>query len=150
MKDVLTKQHQFAQPIAKVWAAITEQDQISKWFMPCDFKAQPGYRYSLISSGDDACERIYGNVITVNPVNELVYSWIVVGTETETIVSWNLEEKDGGTLLTLEHSGISKYPNQDTAIKMFESFTDGWGKCITHLDRFVAGEKVESAHGRME
>lgn len=145
MKDVLTKQHQYAQSINQVWAAITEQDKISQWFMKCNFKAEQGYRYSLIS--DDNKERIYGEVMKVNPVNELVYSWVVVGTETVTTVSWKLEEKNGGTLLTLEHSGISKYPTDETAVKMFESFTDGWTKCIDNLEKFVAGEQVKTACG---
>ncbi len=147
MKDVLTKQHHYNSPINDVWAAITEQEKISQWFIKCNFKAEVGYRYSLLSENDN-CEQIGGEILKVNPVNELVYTWIVAGTETVTTVTWKLEEKDGGTLLTLEHSGVSGYPNEETAIKMFESFNGGWDKCIEHLDKYLAGEEVEAAHGK--
>ena len=116
-------------------------------FIKCNFKAEVGFKYSLLSESDN-CEQIGGEILKVNPVTELVYSWVVAGTETVTTVSWKLEEKDGGTLLTLEHSGVSGYPNEETVIKMFESFNDGWDKCIKHLDKYLAGEEVEAAHGR--
>lgn len=147
MEDVLVKQQQYNSPIQDVWAAITEQERISKWFIKCKFKAEEGFRYSLISENDD-CEQVSGTILKVNPVHELVYTWIVAGTQAETTVSWKLEEKDGGTLLTLEHSGISKYPDSDTAIKMFESFNGGWDKCITHLEQYLSGAHVEAAHGK--
>ena len=147
MKDVLTKQHQYAHPINDVWAAITEQEKISTWFIKCNFKAEQGYRYSLLSESDN-CEQVSGEILKVTPVNELVYSWIVAGTGVTTTVSWKLEEKDGGTLLTLEHSGISGYPNEETAIKFFESFDSGWDKCVSSLVGYLAGENVEAAHGK--
>lgn len=147
MKDVIKKEHHYNSPINDVWAAITEQEKISTWFIKCKFKAEQGFRYSLISESDN-CEQVSGTVLKVNPVNELVYSWVVAGTEVETTVTWKLEEKDGGTLLTLEHSGISGYPNEETAIKFFESFNGGWDKCIDSLNSYLAGEEVEAAHGR--
>ncbi len=147
MKDVLKKQQQYAHPISKVWAAITEQEQISAWFIKCNFKAEQGYRYSLISENDN-CEQVSGIIQKVSPVNELVYSWIVAGSNVETIVSWTLQENNDGTLLTLEHSGISKYPTEETAIKYFESFDGGWDKCIDSLNSYLAGEQVEAAHGK--
>lgn len=147
MKDVIKKQKQYSQSINDVWSAITEQEKISKWFIKCNFKAEVGYKYSLLSESDN-CEQVSGTILKVNPVHELVYSWVVVGMDTETTVTWTLEEKDGGTLLTLVHSGVSKYPSEETAIKMFESFDDGWDKCIHHLEQFLAGVNVEAAHGK--
>lgn len=147
MNDSIKKEYHYNHPISDVWSAITEQEKISKWFIKCDFKAEEGYRYSLMSESDN-CEQVSGTVLKVNPVFELVYSWIVAGLDIETLVTWTLEEKDGGTLLTLVHSGISKYPTEETAVKMFESFNDGWDKCIDHLEQFLAGVHVETAHGR--
>lgn len=147
MKDVLTKQHHYAHPIKDVWAAITEQEKISTWFIKCDFRAEKGYRYKLLSESD-SCEQVGGTILKVNPVHELVYSWIVAGTDVETTVSWKLEEKDGGTLLTLQHAGISGYPNEQTALKFFESFDSGWDKCVDSLKGYLAGENVEVAHGK--
>lgn len=147
MQDQIKKEQQYNHPIAKVWAAITDQEKITQWFMKCDFKAEPGYKYRLLSDDENGtCERVYGTVLTVNPMHELVYSWEVSSVETVTTVTWTLEEKNGGTLLTLVHSGISAFPTEDTAVKMLESFSSGWDACIDHLGQFLAGTNVEAAH----
>jgi uncharacterized protein YndB with AHSA1/START domain len=79
---------------------------------------------------------ITGEVVTANPVYELVYTWIIRGTEAVTTVSWKLVENDQGTLLTLEHSGISNYPG-NTAVVMFENFRGGWNTCIRDLEKYL-------------
>lgn len=146
MKDIITKEQFFAHPINKIWAAITEQDKISQWFINCRFKAEEGFQYALL--GDDGTtEKITGEVVKVNPVSELVYTWIVPGTDIATEVKWELAEKDNGTLLTLTHSGISNYPDEQTAVTMMEHFSVGWDKCMAHLEQFSNGEAVERAHG---
>lgn len=147
MKDVIKKEHHYNSPINTVWEAITEQEKISQWFIKCRFKAEPGFQYALL--GDDDEVKVSGEVLTTNPVHELVYSWVVAGTETVTTVTWKLEEKDGGTLLTLEHTGISGYPDEQTAMGMMQHFSEGWDKCIEFLGKLLAGEKIEeTAHGR--
>lgn len=147
MKDVISKEQFYPQPINDVWAAISEQEKISQWFIKCKFKAEPGFKYSLLGEEDNDV-KVSGEVLKANPVSELVYSWVVAGTETVTTVSWKLEEKDGGTLLTLEHSGISNYPDEQTAVTMMQHFDAGWDKCYEHLGKFLEGETIEAAHGR--
>jgi uncharacterized protein YndB with AHSA1/START domain len=77
-----------------------------------------------------------GEVLRVVPVTDLVYTWMVEGTDVVTTVSWKLEATAGGTLLTLQHSGISKYPG-DTAVVMFNNFEGGWSVCITNLEKYL-------------
>jgi uncharacterized protein YndB with AHSA1/START domain len=132
MTDTITKTHQFDSPIAKVWEAITVADKISDWFIKADFKAEKGYKYTFTHQQTI----ITGEVLKARPVYDLVYTWIVGNTNVQTIVSWKLEETETGTLLTLEHSGISKYPT-DTAIAMFDSFKTGWSNCITNLHSYL-------------
>lgn len=147
MNDVIKKEQFYPQPINDVWAAISEQDKISQWFIKCRFKAEPGFKYALLGEENDEV-KVSGEVLKAKPVHELVYSWIVAGTEVETTVTWKLAEKDGGTLLTLEHSGISNYPDEETAVTMMGHFSVGWDKCYEHLGKFLEGEQVETAHGR--
>ena len=132
MNDIIEKTHQFKSPIEKVWKAISIAEEISAWFIQADFKAQPGYRYTFTHEKTV----INGEVIKANPVYELVYTWIVSGTGIETTVSWRLEENERGTLLTLTHSGISKYPGE-TAVMMFTNFEGGWNMCIGNLDEYL-------------
>lgn len=136
MNDKIVKEHHFGHSIDKVWNAITKEEEISTWFIQADFKAEPGYKYTFKHEDEDHCTTINGEVLKANPVTELVYTWVVEGTETITTVSWRLEARENGTFLILEHSGISQYPGE-TAVAMFNSFNGGWDACIADLDKHL-------------
>ncbi|MBQ4819384.1 SRPBCC domain-containing protein [Aquimarina sp. MMG016] len=138
MKDVITKEHVFKHSIDKVWNAITKQEEISTWFIPADFKAQPGYQYTFTAPKEQNCTQIKGEVKKADPYT-LVYTWVVADTDTETTVTWELEETKEGTKLYLEHSGISNYPGE-TAVNMFNSFNGGWDNCISELSQYLTLE----------
>ncbi len=133
MKDVIKKEKHYNHPITEVWNAISKAEQISAWFIKADFKAEKGYHYTFVHEDTT----INGTVVKVNPVTELVYTWIVGGTGIETTVSWKLEEKTSGTLLTLEHSGISNYPSEEMSATMFTNFSGGWVACIESLENHL-------------
>jgi len=135
MNDKIVKTHQFQSPIGKVWDAISLAEEISAWFIKADFKAETGYQYTFTHEQTV----IKGEVLKANPVYELVYTWVVSGTDVETVVSWKLEEKDEGTFLTLEHSGISNYPGE-TAVVMFNNFKGGWNSCVENLEKYLSGK----------
>lgn len=130
--DSIIKKHQFNHPIDKVWNAISSAEEISKWFIKAEFKAEEGFNY-LFTHEDT---KITGRVLKANPVYELVYTWKIMGTEIDTEVKWLLEENEKGTLLTLEHSGISKYPGE-SAVAMFNNYEGGWVTCISELKKYL-------------
>lgn len=134
MKDVITKEALFNHSIDTVWNAITKAEELSNWFIEADFKAEKGYQYTFNSSGEN-CSPIVGEVKSANPYI-LAYTWIVKGTPGVTMVTWELIATDKGTLLHLEHSGISHYTGE-TAITMFESFNGGWDNCINGLTNYL-------------
>lgn len=138
MNDSIVKEHEFNQPIDKVWNAISKQDEISKWFIKADFKAEVGYAYTFTSSEEQGCVPITGTIKEANPYT-LIYTWIVADTAVETTVKWVLEKTNKGTKLFLEHSGISGYPG-DSAVTMFNSFNGGWTNCVTQLEEYVQQE----------
>ncbi|MEM7485070.1 MAG: SRPBCC domain-containing protein [Bacteroidota bacterium] len=134
MKDVIRKEHSFNFPIEKVWDAISKADEISSWFVKADFKAESGYAYTFSSLEED-CPKITGVVKHAKPFT-LIYTWIVEGTDIETVVKWELTENDKGTKLVLEHSGISNYP-ENSAVTFFASFDAGWNGCMHKLETFL-------------
>ena len=138
MKDVIRKEYQYNHSIDNVWNAISNAEEITAWFIKADFKPEVGYQYTFTHENTT----INGKVLEANPVYKLVYTWIVVGTGVETTVSWHLQENEKGTLLVLEHSGISNYPTEEMATTMFTNFSGGWDSCITNLDKYLK----ESAH----
>lgn len=138
MNDVIKKEHVFAHPIQKVWDAISKAEEISKWFLKTDFKAEKGFKYTFQSSGEADCTQITGEVRSADPYT-LIYTWIVKDTNVETVVCWKLEETDGGTKLYLKHSGISNYP-ENSAVTFFNSFDSGWEHCVNDLKSFLKEE----------
>jgi uncharacterized protein YndB with AHSA1/START domain len=141
MNDRIIKEHQFSHPITKIWDAITLEQEISTWFIPADFKAEKGYKYTFKHEAEDQCTTINGEILTVNPTSELVYTWVVEGTDIITTVSWKLTENENGTHLLLEHTGISNFSG-DSAIAMFESFSGGWDNCINGLEKHLSEVNV--------
>ena len=69
-----------------------------------------------------------------------MYTWIVGDPNTVTTVKWMLEEREEGTQLTLEHSGISGYQSEEMAINMFNNFNGGWDNCLSGLVKFLTAE----------
>ena len=135
MKDIIKKEHTFNHPIARVWEAISKEEEISTWFIKADFKAQLGYKYTFTASEENGCINITGEVKQADPYT-LVYTWVVQDTDTITTVKWELIDEGGKTKLILEHSGIAGYPG-DSAVAMFESFNGGWDDCVSKLEKFL-------------
>lgn len=135
MNDVITKEALFNHPINKVWNAISIGEEISKWFIKANFKAEKGYNYTFQATEEKGCLTINGEIKEAKPY-VLIYTWVMENTNVETIVSWTLEPTKEGTKLYLKHSGISNYDGE-TAVKMFESFSGGWNGCINQLTDFL-------------
>ena len=139
MNDVIKKEAVLNHAIDTVWNAITKAEEISTWFIPADFKAEPGYQYTFTSPPNEkGCTVISGEVKKASPYT-LIYTWIVADTKVETTVKWELETTNEGTKLYLEHSDISNYAGE-TAVAMFESFNGGWDNCINGLTSYLKEE----------
>jgi len=136
MKDIIKKEALLHHSIDKVWSAISKAEEISTWFIPADFKAIEGYKYTFTSPPNEkGCTVISGEVKKSDPYT-LIYTWVVGDTNVETTVKWELESTENGTKLYLEHSGIANYAG-DTAVAMFESFNGGWENCINGLTEYL-------------
>lgn len=129
--DTIKLSHFYSHSPEEVWKALSDEKAISKWFIQADFQPLVGYVYTFTHE----TTTITGEVLVANPPERLSYTWIVSGTAVSTVVTWDLQEKDGGTELTITHSGIEKYG--DSAINMFNSFKQGWGHCISELETYL-------------
>jgi uncharacterized protein YndB with AHSA1/START domain len=66
-------------------------------------------------------------ILELEPDHKLSYSWLF---QEETVVTWVLEDSEGGTRLTLVHSGFGKDRSTD-------DYTCGWSKFINSLKSMV-------------
>jgi uncharacterized protein YndB with AHSA1/START domain len=126
-----------AAPVEKVWRAVTEPEQISRWFGLAELDGSgPGARGSLTFEG-------YGRVPlaieAVEAPKSISYRW---GNALEqrpdeiddhaTEVTFTLEAVDGGTELTVVEIGFDR--TSDPSANMADHAT-GW---VSELDKLVA------------
>ncbi len=143
MEDKIIKEKVFTQSIDKVWNAITQAGEISKWFIHADIKLEVGYHYTFTATEEHGSTQIKGSVLEIDPYT-FKYTWEVAGTGMSTTVTWTLEEVAEGTKLILIHAGIAKFGDQ--AAEMMGHFDKGWDACLNILPLYLNDEQTEPAH----
>ena len=122
-------------PPEKVWRALTEPGELEKWFMTsAQVEPHVGGRVELV--GGPAQFRWTGSVLTWEPCRVFEYEWILaprpeVPQGENTVVRWELEAVDGGTLLTLFHRNLTR----PTAL----GFAPGTHAYLDRLEALLAG-----------
>lgn len=124
-------ERKFNAPVAIVWKALTDKDEMKKWYFDlAAFKAEVGFQFQFIGGPDGGIQYIHLCAITeVVPEQKLTYSWRYEGYEGISFVTFELKEQDGGTLLILTHKGLESFPasNPDLAKG---NFVEGWNHII--------------------
>jgi uncharacterized protein YndB with AHSA1/START domain len=129
----------FPYPLEKLWRALTEGPLLEQWMMQNDFAPVAGHQFQFRTepkpnwNGIVDCE-----VLTVEPMQRLSFSWSVGKTESSPglhwIVLWTLTPADGGTRLRMEQSGFG--PDQQQA---YGGAKYGWQKMFDGLEHVLAG-----------
>jgi len=130
-------------PPARVWAAITQPEQMIRWWGPdagptLDVVAdvRPGGRFSvvfrLLNGQEHNPTGIYQEVV---PEKKLAFTWDLPGVaEPESLVTFLLEPFDGGTELTLLHEHL---PDEEAR----KSHEDGWNGLLDKLPIFLGASQ---------
>lgn len=116
---------------SSLWRALTEKDLMKLWYFDIpDFKAEIGHNFSFLGTSEDGTQYKHLCEITeLIPYEKLTYSWRYEGYEGISYVTFELEELDQHTKLTLTHAGLESFPlsNPDFAK---ENFAAGWSHII--------------------
>jgi uncharacterized protein YndB with AHSA1/START domain len=147
MTDRIEKQILLRAPRSRVWRAISEQAEFGAWFgvkfPPGTFApgaqvsgniTHPGYEHMTMTI----------DVVEVVPEERLSYHWhpyavdpnVDYSSEQPTLVTFTLEEAEGGTRLTIVETGFDHVPlhRRDEAFKMNEH---GWTQQLKNIERHV-------------
>ncbi|MES2096737.1 MAG: SRPBCC family protein [Pseudomonadota bacterium] len=135
-------------PVETVWRYLTDGDLRARWFMGGSIDARVGgkiefvFDHDQLSDGDVPMpERFAANkgkswtedIVRIEPPHVLAFTF---GVGSDTLATFELAPTaDGGTLLTLVHSGIK---NRDQAA----SFGGGWTSHLAVLDAKLSGGGV--------
>jgi uncharacterized protein YndB with AHSA1/START domain len=116
---------------ARVWEALTDPAQQAKWWAAGGVRAAVGHRFTMDMGGwgEQRCQ-----VLAVEPERLLSYTF-AEGT-LDTTVTWRLEPRGEGTLLSLEHAGFDlDSPMGDRA---FRGMEQGWPSVIARIEPTLA------------
>lgn len=132
---VLVIERYFPVPVARIWAALTQRKQITRWgpYDPArDLVTTGPVRLAHIAM-PDAPER-NGEVFEVEPPRLLVMRW------GDDMLRWEIEETNAGSRLVLRH----QLRNRADAPR----YGAGWHLCLSGLGGLLAGRDMPSMVGQ--
>ncbi|MCY1143103.1 SRPBCC domain-containing protein [Actinoplanes sp. Pm04-4] len=137
--DRIERTMELAQPVEKVWAALTTAEGLGTWFgNTAEVDLRVGGEAKLAwTSGDTATLTIE----RVEPPTVFAYTWPIHGLPDgdprRTYVEFTLVPSGGGTTLTVVESGFAQ-TNGDEHKAAFSGNTEGWknelGELVAYLD----------------
>lgn len=81
----------FGVPAATMWRALTEQELLSTWLMPNDFKAEVGHRFTMTTEPAPMFDGTVSlEVLEIEAPHRMVWSWR--GGPIDTIVTFTVTE----------------------------------------------------------
>lgn len=113
-----------------VWAHLTRADLLGKWFHPAKEDLREGHPYTLLSAKDGGT-MCWGMVEKTTPPEHMRWSFTVGPMNgTMSTVDWRLTQTAGGTLLSLEHSGL---PEGGEGYGLVLALDKGWHGFVGNL-----------------
>lgn len=148
-QDVINAEIQIAAPPARVFAALTDPEQVPQWWgqqgmyriTRCQNDVRPGGKWRSEGAGADGKTfHVEGEYLEVDPPRLLVHSWNPsYSGGLNTIVRWELEERHGGTLVRLSHSGFAGN------VQAAHGHSQGWSRVLVWMEAFVeSGRTVDT------
>jgi uncharacterized protein YndB with AHSA1/START domain len=135
-----------------VWEFLTQPELLSQWVMNNDIKPVIGHQFMFKTKALPAMEfdgNVYCEILEVIPNQKLAYTWKGGPGDgrinLDTIVTWTLKPKDGGTELYLEHTGFGAITNS----VIFDAMNAGWKKNIAEvLDNLITKKQPNETTSR--
>jgi uncharacterized protein YndB with AHSA1/START domain len=142
--DRIEKQIVLNAPRSRVWQALTDVQQLSEWFqVRMSGEVVPGARLSgPVTYPGYEHATVEATVERVEPERRIVWRWCPAAIEPgvdytkepTTLVTFELEDVDGGTRLTVVESGFHQVPVVRRA-KAFESNEGGWTGVLESIEK---------------
>jgi len=137
MSLILTMDFQFKTTMEKLWAALTDSDQLARWVadirtgegMENNFKPVVGHRFQFRTKPTEFWNGVIeGEMLAVEAPYRLSYTW---ESGEKHVITWTLSDLGNGMVnLRLEQTGISGEPARNGA-------RYGWGKWMESLKKLL-------------
>lgn len=140
MTQIIQHQFYYAHPVEVVWSYLTNSALMEKWLMRNNFEPLVGHEFQFRTGaipGLNFDGIFYCRVLAIEPFKQLSYSWNCGPGEgeinLESVVTWNLEPKEDGTQILLEHRGFEKQENLD----FYHGLLQGWVEKLQNIDKLL-------------
>ena len=136
-EEALIIERTLAAPVAKVWHALTDVDQMRQWYFDLkEFKPEVGFEFGFVVEHEGNTYDHRCRITQVIPQKKIAYTWRYHGHEGNSLVTFELFADGEKTRLKLTHEGLDTFPK--TAAFAREKFKAGWTAIIgTELKEFV-------------
>jgi uncharacterized protein YndB with AHSA1/START domain len=126
---------EYARPVQRLWAAITEPDELARWF-PSNVRMEPKAGGTIAFFGDSNLPESghAGTILVYDPPRRLAYTW------GDSELHFELEPKgEDACVLTL----TDVLEARDAAARN----AAGWAVCLAELGKLLAGQVAGGPHG---
>ena len=144
----IKQSYHYDAPPGKVFAALTEPDQLVRWFLSkAKVDLRKGGKFEFTWQGG---HRMAGKVKRVVAGREVAYVWrddLGKGKEAETLAEFKVSKKGAGSMLKLSHSGFG---DGKAWIELYGAIQSGWAYYLTNLKSVLQNEEdLRSEHDWM-
>ena len=113
-------------PIATVWNAVTNKDQMKEWYFDiADFKPEPGHAFEFMAECDGEEYLHICRVKEVVPMQKISYTWRYEQTKGDSLVTFELYDEGEVTRVKLTHEGVELFADHGKDFGR-ECFDAGW------------------------
>ena len=140
LADAVVVERTLNAPVAKVWKALTDVDQMRQWYFDLkEFRPEVGFEFEFVVEHDGMKYHHLCKITEVIPQKKIAYTWRYKGESGNSLVTFELFREEENTRLKLTHTGIDTFPKTPAyARKKFEA---GWTEIIgSDLRQFVEGK----------
>ncbi len=126
-EDPIIVEQNFNASIETVWNAITEVDQMQKWYFAdiLAFKPEIGFETQFIVQPGERSFNHMWEVTEVVPLKKISYNWKYDEYPGNSTVSFELYEENDSTILRLTHKVTENFPDDIPEFKKQSGLT-GW------------------------
>ena len=135
--EAIVVERTFNAPVASVWSALTEVDQMREWYFDLkEFKPEVGFEFEFSVEHEGNTYHHLCRVTEVVPQKKIAYTWRYKGEPGNSLVTIELSADGNKTKLRLTHEGLETFPKTPAYAR--KNFEAGWTAIIgTELKKFV-------------
>src|ERR1700756_4802155 len=122
LAEALVMERTFNAPLARVWRALTDVDQMREWYFDLkEFKPEVGFEFDFVVEHEGNKYHHLCRVTEVVPQKKIAYTWRYKDEPGDSLVTFQLSGSGDQTKLRLTHEGLDTFPKTPAyARKNFE------------------------------